>query len=61
MSQINVQRAIGLFEDINKATGILTNEIIREPNEKERDQLWDVVRASVDFIYKQDFLSCLGR
>ena len=61
MSQINPQQAIGLFEDINKATGILTNEIIREPNEKERDQLWDVVRASVDFIYKQDFLSCLRR
>ena len=54
MSAINPQQAIELFENINEATGILTNEIIREPNEKERDQLWDVVRASAEFIYKQD-------
>ena len=54
MSAINSQQAIELFENINEATGILTNEIIREPNEKERDQLWDVVRASAEFIYKQD-------
>ena len=37
MSAINSQQAIELFENINEATGILTNEIIREPNEKERD------------------------
>lgn len=54
MNKINPKQAIGLFEVINQATGILTNDIIREPNEKERDQLWDVVLASAKYIYKQD-------
>lgn len=54
MNKINADDWLGLFKKINRATGILNNEIIREPSAKERDQLWNFVQASVKYIYKQD-------
>ena len=51
MNKREINQILDLFNNINNDTGILTNQIIREPNEKERDQLWNFTQKSLDFIY----------
>ncbi len=56
MNKREINQILDLFNNINNDTGILTNQIIREPNEKERDQLWNFTQKSLDFIYDQDLM-----
>lgn len=42
------------FQEIAEKTGILINQIKAEPNSKERDELWDIVRVFADRIYQID-------
>lgn len=42
------------FQEIAEKTGILINEIKKEPNTKERDELWEIVRIFADRIYQID-------
>ena len=42
------------FETIANKTGILSNQIIVEPNKKERDELWDITRSFLKRIYALD-------
>ena len=46
--------AINKFIKIDKETKITENNIIREPNSKEREELWEITQELVNFIYKQD-------
>ena len=46
--------AINKFIKIDKETKITENNIIREPNSKEREELWGITQELVNFIYKQD-------
>jgi ankyrin repeat protein len=42
------------YLEITKRTGILTNEIIAQPTDKERDELWDITQVFLDRIYTLD-------
>ena len=42
------------FQEIANITGILSNQIIEEPNKKERDELWEITRSFLKRIYALD-------
>ena len=48
--------AIDKFIQIDKKTNISNHKILREPNNLERDELWEIVRDLVEFIYQQDLV-----
>ena len=54
MSQLNV--SIQRAEEIFEATGILTRSIEREPNDSEREELWDISRIFIKRIYELDLV-----
>jgi ankyrin repeat protein len=42
------------YLEITKRTGILTREIIAQPTDKERDELWDITQVFLERIYVLD-------
>lgn len=42
------------FQEIADKTGILINQIEKEPTPQERDELWDIVQVFADRIYQLD-------
>lgn len=46
--------AIDKFIKIDEKTNITENNIIREPNSEEREELWGITQEFINFIYKQD-------
>ena len=42
------------YLEITNRTGILTNDIKSEPNDKERDELWDITQVFLERIYVLD-------
>ena len=49
--------AINKFIKIDKKTNITENNIIREPNPEEREELWVLTQEFINFIYKTRFKS----
>lgn len=52
--RVNYKSYFDTFLTINEKTRILNFEITREPNEKEREDLWGIVRKFCERIYQLD-------
>jgi hypothetical protein len=51
---MNVKEAKYRFKEVADKTGILTNEVLLEPNKNERDELWEVVQVFAERLYELD-------
>ena len=51
-----LEKAIISFHKIADSTGILEENLIEEPNLKERDKLWSITRTFLNRIYELDLI-----
>ena len=51
---MNLKEAKYRFKDVADKTGILTSEVIIEPSNDERDELWDIAQLFAKRLYELD-------
>ena len=51
---MNLKEAKYRFKEIAGKTGILSNEVLLDPNKNERDELWEIVQVFAKRLYELD-------